>query len=114
LLNERLSLTGAIFQVERTNPTDTNPDDPTGTPLQFAGKDRVQGIELGLAGNVTSRWSVYGGLAFMRSKIVEDASDPTQEGGKLKNVPNATVNLWTTYAFTPRLNASLGVQYVGK
>lgn len=114
LLNERLSLTGAIFQVERTNPTDTNPDDPTGTPLQFAGKDRVQGIELGLAGNVTSWWSVYGGLAFMRSKIVEDASDPTQEGGKLKNVPNATVNLWTTYAFTPRLSASLGVQYVGK
>lgn len=114
LFDERLSLTGALFQVERSNPTDTNPDDPAGAPIQFSGKDRVRGVELGVAGNITSRWSAYAGAAFMRGKIIEDASDPTQEGGKLKNVPETTFNLWTTYAFTPKLNASLGLQYVGK
>lgn len=114
LLDGRLALTSAIFQVERTNPSDVNPIDPFGPPVQYAGKERVRGFEFGLTGNITSRWMAYAGLSLLDGKIIEDESDPAQEGGKMKNVPNATFNLWTTYAFTPKFNGSLGLQYVGK
>lgn len=114
LFDERLALTSAIFQVERTNPSDANPDDPLGPPVQYAGKERVRGFELGLMGNITDRWMAYAGLSLLDSEILEDQSDPSQEGGKMKNVPNATFNLWTTYAVTPKFDASLGLQYVGK
>jgi len=114
LLDERLSVTAALFQVERTNPTDTNPDEPS-SPYQSARKDRVRGFELGLAGSITPKWSAYGGLTIMDGgRILTDAEHPVQEGGKLKNVPKVTANLWTTYAFTSQWDASLGLQYVGK
>ena len=111
LFDQRLLATAALFQVERSNPSDT---DDLGNPTQRAAKERVRGLELGLAGSFTPRWSAYAGMAFMRSKILEDAADPLQEGGKMKNVPDMTVNLWTTYAFTPEFSGSLGGQYVGK
>lgn len=111
LFDERLLATAALFQVERSNPSDT---DELGVTTQTSAKERVRGLELGLAGNFTPRWSAYAGMAFMQSKILENSADPQQEGGKMKNVPDTTFNLWTTYAFTPELSGSLGAQYVGK
>lgn len=113
LIDERLALTAALFQVERSNPSDSDPDDP-GALIQSARKDRVRGFELGLAGSITPKWSAYGGVTVLNGKIIEDQDDPSQEGGKLKNVPKATFNLWTTYAFDDQWDASLGAQYVGK
>lgn len=111
LFDERLLATAALFQVERSNPSDT---DDLGNPTQRSAKERVRGLELGLAGSFTPRWSAYAGMAFMHSRIMEDSADPLQEGGQMKNVPDSTFNLWTTYAFTPELSGSLGAQYVGK
>lgn len=111
LFDQRLLATAALFQVERSNPSDT---DDLGNPTQRAAKERVRGLELGLAGSFTPRWSAYAGAAFMQSKILEDAGDPLQEGGKMKNVPDMTFNLWTTYDFTPKFSGSLGAQYVGE
>ncbi len=111
LLDNRLSVTGAVFQVVRSNPSDT---DDLGNPIQRAGKERVRGLELGLAGNITPKWSAYAGFTVLRGKIVENEADPTQVGGKLKNVPNMTFNLWTSYAITSQWDVGAGVQYVGK
>lgn len=111
LFDNRLLATAALFQVEHSNPSDT---DELGNPTQTEAKERVRGLELGLAGNFTPRWSAYAGAAFMSSEILENAADPLQEGGKMKNVPNMTFNLWTTYAFTPQFTGSLGAQYVGE
>ncbi|NYT66005.1 TonB-dependent siderophore receptor [Alcaligenaceae bacterium] len=114
LLDERLSVTAALFQVERSNPTDINPDNPNEN-IQTARKDRVRGFELGVAGNITPQWSAYGGLSLMDGgRILEDAENPLQEGGKLKNVPKSTFNFWTTYTFNSQWDASVGAQYVGK
>lgn len=110
LMNDNLSLTAAVFQVERSNPSDT---DELGEVTQTRGKERVRGLELGLAGNITPKWSVYSGLTFLDSKILKDAADPAQEGGKMKNVPDMTFNLWTHYAFNDQWDAGVGAQYVG-
>ncbi|MFW7341123.1 TonB-dependent siderophore receptor [Pollutimonas sp. H1-120] len=111
LLDQKLSLTGAIFQVERSNPNDT---DEFGVISQKSAKERVRGFELGLAGNITPQWSAYGGFTVMNSKVLEDEGDPAQVGGKMKNVPDMTFNVWTNYAFDHQWDAGLGAQYVGK
>jgi catecholate siderophore receptor len=111
LLDDKLSLTGAIFQVERSNPNDT---DEFGVISQRSAKERVRGFELGLAGNITPQWSAYGGFTVMNSKIMEDEGDPEQVGGKMKNVPDMTFNVWTNYAFDHQWDAGVGAQYVGK
>lgn len=111
LFNERMAFTAAIFQTEKSNPTDT---DESLTTTQYAAKDRVRGLELTASGNITDRWSAYAGFSYLNGKIIQDDKDPLQVGGRLKNVPKYTFNLWTTYAVTPDLDISLGAQYVGK
>jgi len=111
LLDEKLALTGALFQVERSNPSDT---DEFNVVTQTSAKERVRGIELGLAGSITPSWSLYGGLTVMDSKVLDNAEEPWQEGGKMKNVPNVTFNVWSNYTFDDRWDAGLGAQYVGK
>lgn len=112
LFDNNLALTAAIFQTEKSNPTDI--DAETLETTQYAAKDRVRGFELTATGNLTDRWSAYAGFSYLHGKIVEDESNPLQVGGRLKNVPKYTLNLWTTYAATPDLDISLGAQYVGK
>lgn len=111
LLDEKVSLTGAVFQITRSNPTDT---DELGVTTQSTAKERVRGFELGLAGQITPQWSAHGGFTMMDSEVLEFAEDPLQEGGKMKNVPNMTFNLWTNYAINPQWDAGVGAQYVGK
>lgn len=113
VLNDKLSVTAAVFQVERSNPSDTDPNDPTQT-IQQSAKERVRGFEVGLAGDITSKWSAYAGASFLNSKILENQDDPRQVGGKMKNVPDMTFNFWTNYQFDPQWDAGIGAQYVGK
>ncbi len=103
-----LSLTGAVFRSELTDSWEYG-DDATDVVRALPAK-RVDGIELGLTGNITPRWSAFAGLSLMKSRITKGANS----GEEAKNVPNMTFNLWTTYAATDRLSLSYGAQYVGK
>lgn len=111
LFNNNLALTAAVFQTERSNPTDTDAD---GNITQRSAKERVRGVELSAAGNITDKWSVYSGFTYLNGKVVKDDAYPANEGGRLKNVPKYAFNLWTTYAFTENFDASIGLQYIGK
>ena len=59
LFNKRLPATAAVFQTD-VDHARTNDNVNATTP----GPARVRGIELGLAGNITNAWSVYGELVF--------------------------------------------------
>ncbi|MFJ3460145.1 TonB-dependent receptor [Achromobacter spanius] len=103
-----LSLTGAIFRTELTDSWEYG-DDATDVVRALPAK-RVDGIELGLSGNITPRWSAFAGVSAMKSRITKGAN----QGEEAKNVPDLTFNLWTTYAATEDLSLSYGAQYVGK
>jgi catecholate siderophore receptor len=95
LPRRRLSVNAAIFRTEKTNgrTPGINPGDP---PTVLAGRQRVDGFEAGAAGRLTSRWEVYGGYAFMSSRI--DASNtPAEIANDLTLTPRQTFNLWTTF-----------------
>jgi catecholate siderophore receptor len=107
LLGQRLSLTGALFRTELGDSWGYG--DTTSTVVRELPPKRVDGVELGVSGNITDKWSAYAGLAAMRGRITKGINAGQRPG----NVPNATFNLWTTYAVTPKFSVSYGIQYVG-
>ena len=57
---------------------------------------RVRGIDLEVAGKITERWSVFGGLVLMESEVLQSV-DPAQVGAKLANIAHQSFNLLTKY-----------------
>ncbi|WP_367066334.1 TonB-dependent receptor [Oryzisolibacter sp. LB2S] len=101
LFDDKLLFTAAIF---RTVKKDVMEGDPTGTGYESAGmfntgKNRVQGIEFGLAGNLTPQLEVQGGVAFMKSKVLHSVS-AANIGRPLSNFADRSAMLQGKYQFT--------------
>ena len=86
------------------------------------GEQRVQGFEIAVAGNITERWRVFGGYAFLDSEILATNAltiDPLtghscpQVGNQLPQTPEHSFNLWTSYALPWQIEIGAGVNYVG-
>jgi catecholate siderophore receptor len=109
VLGGKLSLSGAIFRIEKTNLR--IPIDPaTNTALVLDGLARVDGIELGAAGKLTDQWQVFAGYSYLDSEIVK-TTDLSQLGRQLPNTPPHNFTLWTTYDVTPQWTVGGGLQY---
>ncbi len=111
VLDERLSLTAALFRTEKTNAR--TPGLPGEPPTVLDGEQRVDGVELGFSGNVSEAWAVFGGYAYMDSEITE-SNNPLEAGNEIGNTPPHTFNLWTTYAVMPNLELGFGAQYISE
>jgi len=111
LLGERLTLTGAIFNIDKTNAR--TPDLVTPNVMVLQGKLRVQGIELGASGSLTRTWRVLAGYTLLDSRVVR-SNDPEQLNRRFLNTPRNSFNIWSTYLFRSRLNLGGGVRFVGK
>jgi len=109
-LDDRLGLTAAIFENERR---DAQIEVDPGVYAQ-AGKTRVRGLELGINGRITPKWAVYGGYAYLNSKLVEGAYSNVNVGDPLTNTPRHSFSLWSTYKVLPPLTVGAGAYYVGK
>lgn len=109
LLDERLSLTGAIFRNEVTNARIVE-----NNIARMAGEKVVDGFELGFNGQITDQWNIYGGYTFMSSeqkKLAKNANgtDNVAQGRDFFNTPRHSGSLWTSYDFTPKLTAGVGM-----
>lgn len=109
-LKERLLLSAAVFCTDKTNARTEDPTNP-GDVIALDGKQRVQGIELGATGQLTTEWSLIGGYAWMESEILE-SRNALEKGKQLANTPEHTISLWTTYAFNFGLDIGGGASYV--
>ncbi|MFW3353591.1 TonB-dependent siderophore receptor [Aliarcobacter butzleri] len=107
LLDNRLSITTAIYKTVVENETMTESD---GTTSQN-GEKEVKGIEFGIVGDITDKWSMSAGFAKMDTEYTNSTS--TSEGLSLRFAPEHTATLWTTYKFTPAFNLGAGARYVG-
>lgn len=108
LLDERLGLTAALFRTELDDSWEYAEGEAA--PVRALPAKRVDGIELGLQGELTSKWSAYAGFAAMKSRQTKGVN----KGEEAKNVPDLTANLWTTYDLSDDLSLSYGANYVGR
>lgn len=105
----RLTATGALFRTEKTNAR-TPGVDPNDPPQVLDGRQRVDGVELGLTGHLTPAWEIFSGLALMHSRI-EESNTAAEVDSELGLTPERTFNLWTTYALPAGFTIGGGAQY---
>jgi catecholate siderophore receptor len=121
LLNERLSLTAALFRTDKTNARTPGltPNDP---PMVLDGEQRVQGFEIGVAGNITEHWKVFGGYAYLNSEVLKSntrtpipgsTETKSQVGNELPQTPEHSFSIWTTYQLPWQIEVGAGANYVG-
>ena len=102
LLNKKMSLRGALYHTIKKNARET---DPNNTSLNvLAGQQKVDGLEIEVAGHLTDRWQIYSGYSFMKSRLDKSNAFPKQVGSELANVPENTFNFWTTYDLPGKLD----------
>ena len=104
----RLSATGALFRLEKTNARTADTNDPI---LQvLAGEQRTDGLELGLAGELLPDWNISATYALLDAEIVKSNTRQTGtvsgrsislEGKTPINVPEHSGVVWTSYSITP-------------
>ncbi|MGH8434592.1 MAG: TonB-dependent receptor [Pseudomonas sp.] len=117
LLDQRLSLNAAIFRVDKTNGRIDN-DPNTATSAQnivLDGKQRVEGFELGLSGEITDNWQAFASYTQLSSEILKSGAstaDQAQEGQALANTPPRSFSLWNTYDLPAGWELGYGAQFV--
>jgi catecholate siderophore receptor len=124
LLNNKLGVNAAIFNIEKTNAKislDAN-------TMATVGKQRINGIELGFAGALTDKWQVFGGYTYMDSSLLETGpsywsksgtnwrynANAENKGNQFPNTPEHALSLWTSYRVLPQLTVGGGAYYVSK
>jgi len=118
-LRPGLTLSTAIF---RLNKEDVRVADPT-NPGFFVktGEQRTEGIEIGLQGDLTRFWQVYGGYAHLDGKIINPINTGTAAtvgtiipaGRRIGLVPENTFSLWNKFDLGAGWGTGLGVIYQG-
>ncbi|HKE48077.1 MAG TPA: TonB-dependent siderophore receptor [Rhodanobacteraceae bacterium] len=122
VLGGHLSLTAAIFRSEVTNARVPSENGTT----QLAGDKRVDGIEIGITGEITEQWRVFGGYTHLDSELTDagfvnvgTATNPVwvpspDKGNRFPNTPDDSASLWTTYQLLPKLTIGAGAFYTSK
>src|SRR3954470_20070232 len=122
LFDRHLLVTAALFQTEKENARESRnianaaaatPDCPytatTGAVscITAGAAYRIQGIDLGVGGKITDKWSVFGGLVLMKSEVTKSLVPspqprlyPTNVGLKLANVAHQSFSMLTKYQLT--------------
>lgn len=112
LFDSHLLATAAVFQTNVANARETAPANLPGyTSGQIVGGAayRVNGIDLELAGKLTEKWSVMGGLVLMNPKVTSSIV-PTNVGLQLANIAPQSFSLLSKYQLTKKFE--LGGQAV--
>jgi len=92
-----LNANAALFQIERTGVAVQN-----GAAIGEQDQE-VIGIELTLAGAITERWSVFGGLSAFDTEVTASPV-AAQVGGKFPNVSETSFTLTSRHQITDRLH----------
>lgn len=109
-INSKLAMTAAVYKLERQNVEIANPAD-TGQRIIVDGQE-TSGIEIGLSGNVTDRWSLFGGIALQRGEITKQqgaGSSAILKGTELAQTPDRTFSLWNKYEINDMWAVALGI-----
>ncbi len=107
LLDGRFAANAALFRTVSRNDLARQVDDSI---VQY-GKRRVQGVELGLVGNLTANWQLSAGYTHQNTKVAEGviATDgtSTQSGAPINFSPKDSVTVWSSYKLPVAVGAYL-------
>lgn len=121
LLDGRLNVTGALFNLERTNIKNTDPANP-GRQINV-GTQRTNGLELTMSGRLPGRWDVSAGYAWLDGRMTKSLATtgtlqlPTTaipaQGKVPALTPRNSAFLWAMKDLGHGLRVGGGVNHVG-
>jgi len=103
-----LSLTAALFDLDRSSFTSVDPDDP-GQVIVVEGS-QTQGFELQLSGNVTDWWSISTGYSYLDGKV-KRADGGGNDGNKTRQTPENMVSIWNDITVSDSFGFGIGATY---
>jgi len=103
----RAIITGALFRTTKTNARTRS---ATTEPFVLDGEQRVDGVEMGVNGHLTERWTVLAGYSHLESEFVR-SNNPAEVGTQLAFTPENSFNIWTDYRLRA-FSIGGGVQYM--
>lgn len=110
LMNKKLGLTAALYNTEVSNEVVQDP----GTLLYTqTGKKQVQGLELGMVGQINRNWNVNAGYTLMNTKVASGTSVTADGSNNLAYTPRNAFTAWTTYTLPKGWTVGGGARYVG-
>ncbi|WP_409316381.1 TonB-dependent receptor [Pseudomonas sp. KCJK9016] len=109
-LDDRLSTTLAIYELELYNRRTTDPNDPTLTVL--SGLQRSRGIELTGTGKIVGNWYMRGGVGVQDATIEKDNNG--LEGKRVNNVAKHNGSLFLTWKPEMGWYGETGLTLVGQ
>jgi len=123
LFDQKVLFTAAAFQTTKSDvfESQTAGYDMEGTGN--TGKNRVRGIELGVAGNITPQWSMQGGVTFLDTEVLESsdalstaqlALGATNVGKTLANTADFQASFQTRYQVTDAFAMGAAVKHKGE
>lgn len=91
--DRHLLVTGALFHTEKDNARET-----VAGVLTSGAAYQIDGVDIEVSGNITDRWSVFGGLVLMRSKVTQSGI-PSNVGLQLANIAHESFSMLSKYKF---------------
>ncbi|HYD13927.1 MAG TPA: TonB-dependent receptor [Allosphingosinicella sp.] len=136
LFDRRLNFTAALFRNERSNFRVPSNDPAAPNPQVVDGRSRVDGLALGLSGNITPEWQIFANYTYLDSKVLQSVSDSCladpdprpaplaacnnsdaipdpQRGDDLMQTPRHSASLFTTYRLPFGLQIGYGLTWQG-
>lgn len=110
VLGGKLNLTAAAFRTDKTNARVT---DAVGQ-ISLIGNSRVQGVELGVGGQVTQAWSLTAGYTYTDSEVTDAGATVANNGKAFPNTPKHAFSGWTSYRITQAFTVGGGASYMSK
>ncbi|PUA17153.1 TonB-dependent siderophore receptor [Glaciimonas sp. PCH181] len=108
LFNGDLSLTSAIFDIEKTNARSL----VTTGVYQLDGDVRVTGFELGASGYINPQWQVLAGYTHLNPTVIKASAADGTQGKTLANTPRDNLTLWSTYNLSKIWEVGGGAVYM--
>lgn len=111
VLDERLTLSAALFRIDKTNAVAA---DQLAGSVALSGDQRVDGFELGAAGQVTPWLNLFFGYTHLNSELLASAlpANAASVGKALPMTPEDSVSLWMQADLSDRLFVGGGPVYV--
>lgn len=106
-LNHRLYTSIALFSVEQSNQLTADPSDMNGLRQLQIGRQRNQGLEVELQGQLTSATRLSTSYTYNDAKIM--ASNDIRAGNRAEMTPAHNASIWLQQVFTGTLSAGIGV-----
>lgn len=103
-ISGRLNMSAAIFEIESSSPQVADSDPSTLDVIDST----IEGFEAQVNGQLTDDWGVAVGYSYLDGDVVDRFGST---GRRLRELPENTFSIWSTYQATPRIGLGLGLTY---